>query len=241
VYQPETYASLGLLGGFECYCGGERVCLPRGPQRLLALLAIKGTGISRSAAAEELWPGSRRGRAAANLRSALSRIKNVSSARLIEEFGGQLYLAPGVVVDVRSFTGRARGIIAGPVACGEESSPEHMIAMLSRELLPDWYDDWLMVARERWSELRLHALEALARQLMLTQNWLNALEAALAAAAIEPVRETAHRLIVEIHIAEGNAGCALKHFQRYRRLLQRELDARPSTKMTQLINGLQSA
>jgi len=112
--------------------------------------------------------------------------------------------------------------------------------MLSRDLLPDWYDEWLLADRERWNELRLHALEALARQLMEAGKWLSALQAALAAAAIEPIRESAHRVIMEIHIAEGNCGCALKHYQQYRRLLRQEVGATPSWRMDELIDGLQS-
>ena len=29
------------------------------------------------------------------------------------------------------------------------------------ELLPDWYDDWVLLERERFRQLRLHALDAL--------------------------------------------------------------------------------
>src|SRR6266700_2866149 len=32
---------------------------------------------------------------------------------------------------------------------------------LSADLLPDWYDDWLLLEQERFRQLRMHALEAL--------------------------------------------------------------------------------
>jgi DNA-binding SARP family transcriptional activator len=111
-------------------------------------------------------------------------------------------------------------------------------AALSQELLPDWCDDWLLLERERWDQARLHALETLARQLMSTERFLPALEAALVAVAIEPIRESAHRAVIEIHLAEGNSACAMKHYQRYRGLLHRELGVAPSRRMIRLIEPL---
>jgi DNA-binding SARP family transcriptional activator len=61
---------------------------------------------------------------------------------------------------------------------------------------------------------------------------------ALAAIAIDPIRETAHRIVVEVHIAEGNVASAIKRYQGYRDLLQREVRVAPSPRMTQLIQDL---
>jgi len=109
---------------------------------------------------------------------------------------------------------------------------------LSRELLPHWSDDWLILERERWDQLRLHTLESLAQQLRTAGRYLPALQTALAAIAIEPIRETAHRIVIEVHIAEGNVASALKHYQHYRAILQRELGVGPSQRMVQLVRAL---
>ncbi|MFD8726316.1 hypothetical protein ACFV2H_52615 [Streptomyces sp. NPDC059629] len=37
------------------------------------------------------------------------------------------------------------------------------MADLSQVLLPGWDDEWLRLERERWDQLRLYALEALAQ------------------------------------------------------------------------------
>ena len=230
---------LSMLGGFEVTYGSQRVRLPLGAQRLLALLALGEAGISRGAAAEELWPASRRGRAGANLRAALSQGKTISSVDVIREFDSKLHIVESVEVDVGAATREARAIMDGSESRGGAAAQE-TIRVLSRDLLPAWFDDWLIVERELWNEVRLHALEALARQLLESGSSLAALEAAMAASAIEPVRESPHRLVMEIYIDEGNAGCALKHYQRYRRLLQRELCATPSARMHHLVDTLQS-
>jgi len=86
MHQVGSGTHLTLLGGFGVSCAGQRSQLPLGAKRLLALLALRAAGISRGAAAEELWPASRRGRAAANLRSALSQGKIIGQGRVIEEF-----------------------------------------------------------------------------------------------------------------------------------------------------------
>jgi DNA-binding SARP family transcriptional activator len=231
---------LSLLGGFHASLSGERIRLPLGAQRLLALIAVRDGGISRCAGAEELWPGSRRGRAAANLRAAISPCRRIGRAEVIEEFDGLMQLAEWVEVDVRELVREAHAVVDDAPPPDQGSSDEQLIQGLSQELLPGWHDDWLVVERERWDNVRLHALETLAQRLMRARRYLTAHEAALAAAVIDPLRESAHRIAMEIYISEGNAGCALKHYQRYRWLLQRELGVNPSQKMSQLVDGLTS-
>ncbi|MGW2426724.1 bacterial transcriptional activator domain-containing protein [Streptomyces sp. NPDC001709] len=86
--------------------------------------------------------------------------------------------------------------------------------------------------------MRLYALEGLAQRLLSAQRYLPALQAALAAAAIDPIRETAHRIIIEIHLAEGNLASAVRSYHHYEAYLQRELGVSPSPQMTDLLPGL---
>jgi DNA-binding SARP family transcriptional activator len=53
----------------------------------------------------------------------------------------------------------------------------------------------------------------------------------IAAIRLEPLRETAHRTLVEIHLAEGNLSEACRQFERYQRLLREELGVEPSDSM----------
>src|SRR6266571_3495035 len=54
---------------------------------------------------------------------------------------------------------------------------------LSIDLLPYWYEDWVLVERERFRQLRLHALEALCEQLTALGRFDHAVEAGIAAVA----------------------------------------------------------
>jgi len=232
---------LALLGGFECLCAGTRVALPLGAQRLVALLALDKHGMRRATAGELLWPDSTRGRAAANLRSALWRGKRVGDMTVIDCAGPRLRLASAVSVDLHELSFRVRDIANPTYHVPAINGWRGLVDDLTRELLPDWSEDWLLYERERWDQLRIHALEGIGQQLKSEAYYLAALQTALATITIEPTRETAHRLLIEVYIAEGNFASALKHYQRYRRQLQRELGLAPSQQMDQLVRPLMSS
>ncbi|WP_157869990.1 MULTISPECIES: bacterial transcriptional activator domain-containing protein [unclassified Streptomyces] len=150
----------------------------------------------------------------------------------------RLRLAPVVEVDLHAVRGLARGAVAdGP----PPPDPDALVESLGEELLPRWPDEWLVLERERWDQVRLHALESLAQRLRRDGEYLAALQTALTATEIDPIRETAHRILIEIHIAEGNTACAVKRYKDYQRLLRRELAVEPSPLMTRLVQDLTSA
>lgn len=229
---------LALLGGFECIYEGHSILLPLGSQRLLALLALRRSGVHRTVAGERLWHDSPPERAAANLRSALWRGKRLGNTTIIESVGPRLRLAPTVDVDLHQILDQHDALAHHGQSCHSISHHLPLVDVLTRRLLPEWSDDWMMLERGRWEEFRLHALENLAGQL-LTEGWyLDALHTALAATSIEPIRETARRIVIEVYLAEGNTASALKYYQHYRELLRHELGVEPSTRLDQLVQGL---
>jgi DNA-binding SARP family transcriptional activator len=54
-------------------------------------------------------------------------------------------------------------------------------------------------------------------------------------AAAEPLRESAHRILIRIHLAEGNSAEALAQYHRFRALLHDELGLEPSAEMRALV------
>jgi DNA-binding SARP family transcriptional activator len=228
---------LNLLGGFECAYATGKAFLPIGAQRLLALLAVREGGVQRVSAAERLWPDSSPSRAAGNLRSALWRSRRIAEIPVVECVGPRLRLSPSVRVDLWDVRRQIHEFLEGKPLLGDRNG-RCLVTALSQELLPDWNDDWLVLERDRWDQMRLHALEGVAKRLLSGEQYLDALQTALAAVAVEPIREAAHRIVIEIHLAEGNAGCALQHYQRFRAQLQRELGVAPSPRMTRLANAI---
>ncbi|MFB6616866.1 BTAD domain-containing putative transcriptional regulator [Streptomyces sp. NPDC056367] len=226
---------LEILGSFQVTCGGRRIAISTGAQRLLALLALHRKGTHRRSAAEQLWPDCTCCRAAANLRSALCRARRIGSAPVIDIADHSLALTPSLSVDFHDGCDSARRIVAGDVAARDG---DRLVADLSQALLPGWDDEWLILERERWDQLRLYALEALAQRFQSEGRHLSALQTSLAAICIDPLRETPHRIAVEVHLAEGNVACAVKRYQEYRRLLQVELKVAPSPLLTRLVCDL---
>ncbi|MER7541205.1 BTAD domain-containing putative transcriptional regulator [Streptomyces sp. NPDC097704] len=231
--------SLELLGDFELVCSGQRVRVPLGAQRLLAFLGLQSDGVHRGAAAQQLWPDYPCHRAAANLRSALCQGRRTGCVPLVDCIGQRLRLSPLVRVDLHTVGVGARKIVDGPGP--PPGDAEAFIDDLTQELLPGWTDEWLDLDRERWNQLRLYALESLAQRLLTAGQYLPALQAALTAIAIDPIRETAQRTVIEIHLAEGNVASAVLRYQHYSDFLLRELHVSPSPHMTNLLQGLLSA
>jgi DNA-binding SARP family transcriptional activator len=225
---------LTLLGGFELTHERTLVATPLGAQRLLVYLALQDGGVHRAVAAERLWPDSSPARAGANVRSALWRGRQVGTEPVIECHGPRLHLVGSVAVDLRELLAELALNLRDPSSAAVGS----LVDPLRRELLPDWAEDWLTLERERWNQTRLHGLERLAQCLLSQERYLEALQTALGAVAIEPIREAAHRIVIEVHIAEGNVASAIRHYHQYRTLLQHELGVAPSPRMAQLIRPL---
>lgn len=230
--------TLSLLDAFELWFGDEPVALPPSAQRLLALLALHERPLLRPFVAGTLWLDAPEERAAANLRSSLWRL-NRPGHRLVETTNLQLRLAPEVRVDIRETAQLAHMLITHADGW-HEAELDLARSQLSGELLPDWYEDWVLIERERLRQLSLHALEALGERLLEAGRLGDALETALAAVALEPLRESAHRLLIRIHLEEGNAGEAIRQFRFCTNLFRDQLGVAPSQRLGDLLANVTS-
>jgi DNA-binding SARP family transcriptional activator len=226
--------SLRLLGGFELRVGARPVTLSLGPQRLLAYLALHARPATRSSVAGTLWPEAAEDRAAANLRSTLWRIRRIGLP-LVASSGAYLRLEPSVRLDLHESIGAARRILDASAA-GADLDALGDVA-LTGDVLPDWDDDWALLERERFRQIRLHALERRCELLRSAGRTEEAIEAGLAVVAAEPLRETAHRALIRAHLAEGNRVEALRQFALYRRLMRDELGLDPSPDISDLVGA----
>lgn len=225
---------LTLLNGFSLSSGDGHVVLQPSGNRLLAFLAMQRQPVLRSFVAGTLWPDSDDQRATANLRTTLWRLPR---RELVFSTNNSLALDPRVSVDARRVISQARRLVDGNV----ESWDPNDLDLMSGELLPDWCDDWLMIERERFRQLRIHALERVGDQLMTAGRFDRAIDIGLAAVAAEPLRESGHRLVIRAHLAEGNRGDALRQYRTFSKLLRDELGIGPSDLMDGLIGPLRSA
>jgi DNA-binding SARP family transcriptional activator len=226
---------LHLLGAFKLILNQQVVPVPTGSQRLIAFLALDDRLLPRMYVAGVLWPDVPTGRANANLRAGLWRLP--APCRLVVELSAQYLRLADITVDVRDATALAEQLLDRSQLCtnGQLGSCARM--KLSAELLPTWYDeDWVLVERERFHQLRLHALEALCERLITAGRYGEAIDAGLAVVAAEPLRESAHRALIKAHLAEGNQGEACRQYQLCREILRDELGVEPSDALRELLS-----
>jgi DNA-binding SARP family transcriptional activator len=114
------------------------------------------------------------------------------------------------------------------------------VTPLKGDVLPGWYDDWVLFARERYRQLRVRALEILSAALCGAGLYADAIEMALSAIEADPLRESSHRALINVCIAEGNPADAIREFESYRGLLARELGVSPSRAIEKLVEPLRA-
>jgi DNA-binding SARP family transcriptional activator len=227
-----TNVRLTLIDSFELSYDGEPARVPLCSQRLVAYLALHERPLLRIHVAGTLWLHSSENRSYANLRTALWRLGGARKA-VVEATTSHVGLSRAVVVDVRRMAALARDVLERP-----EQADELERSDLDGDLLPDWYDDWVLVERERLRQLRLHALERLAENAIRRRRYGQAIDIALSAIRADPLRESAHRILIRAHAAEGNNGLAVRQYREYCRIVREQLELGPSRELRELVAGI---
>jgi DNA-binding SARP family transcriptional activator len=222
---------LCLLGQFDLVLCDETVSVPLRCQQVLALLALRDRPVERRSLCAALWPDEPPERCRNNLRTTIWRLRQLDGGLVLVD-GTHLRLSPAVDLDVSRAMAQARDAIdAGRL------SPDLDLRLLSFDLLEDWDDEWVILERERFRQLRMHALETISVQLSRQGAHSLAVEAGLGAISAEPFRESAHRALIEAFIGEGNLVEAIRQYQRFSDLAA-ELGIMPSPRLTALMGEL---
>lgn len=231
-YQRATGTVVHLFDGPYVTMEGRRFDVPEGSKRLLAFVALRNRHLERRYAAGALWPHGDDHRAAGNLRSALWRLRGAGIDILVTD-KWSLSLMACVEVDAQLMLDWADRIVSTePDLSDLAVVPQHVDAL---DLLPGMYDDWAIMERERVRQRMLHALESLSRHLVAVQRFSDAIEAAITAVSADPLRESAQRVLIEAHAAEGNWGEARRTFCSFRDLVRAELGVEPSRALTSFV------
>jgi DNA-binding SARP family transcriptional activator len=221
--------SVTLLGGFSLTVDGDAVDLPTSSQRLVAALALDDRW-SRTRLAHTLWPRTAEHRALARLRTGIWRLNQIADD-LVRARGTTIELNPDIEVDVHRLLRAGRAVLRSDHGADDDID----MVLDGGELLPDWAEDWLLTDRERLRQLRLHVLDGLSRRLSQDGNYGLALEVAHTALRTDAARESAHRRIISIHVAEGNLREARRAYDACRLALRRDADAEPSSAVVDLL------
>ena len=208
--------------------------LPGRQGRLLfAYLVLNRTrGCPRDELIDVLWPEGPPAAADSALSALLSKLRRALGEGVLTGRGELRLHLETARVDIEA---SAAAILEAEAAM--ESGDHTLAAERAREalstdlqtFLPDAEGGWAAEQRRELETIRLRALETLAEAgLRQGGRELGAAEqAARAAIAAAPFRESAHRLLMEVHEAAGNPAEALRAFEELRSLLREELGTTP--------------
>jgi DNA-binding SARP family transcriptional activator len=193
----------------------------------LALSTTRTNDIDRRLLGERLWPDSPADRSGASLRTALWRIRTADEG-LVHTERDRVSLGRGVAVDVHRF----RCLVARSQCTDFEPLPEELELVIDAvDLLPAWDDGWLHLVREQMRQMRLTALESAAHRLSGQGRYFQAIELMLTVIASEPFRESAHAMLIDAHLGQGNMADARWHLLTFARDLWSELNVHPSPEL----------
>jgi DNA-binding SARP family transcriptional activator len=229
------HSQLVMMDGFSLRSGGAIRRLPASAQRLVAFVALQGRAVSRQRAAFTLWPDASETHAYGSLRTALFRLRAVCPGGSVLESRDDFELSASVGVDVR----RVYELAARIESLGDRAGEAKELGLLLEggELLPDWYEDWVLVERERFHELRVRALETLCELHLASGEMAAAIGCASAAVRADPLRESSRRMLIHALLVEGNRVEALAHHSQFRQLLE-PLGLVPSPRFDEVVGGL---
>ena len=230
---------LYLLGGFECRSGtGDLLTFPTSKVRaLLAYLATNPEqGHRRDNLADFLWGDGTAGEGRANLRKALSRLRQSlpGDARdCLAVDRNQLAVRPGgVEVDVRQFLRLA--------ADGTPGTMERAADLYRGALLEGFadcgeaFEQWLLAERRRLDETLHEVLRRLLDHYVVTGAIDRAIQVALRLIALDPLQESVHRTLIRLYMYQDRVGAALDQYRRCRDVLERELGVPPDPETERL-------
>jgi WD40 repeat protein/DNA-binding SARP family transcriptional activator len=227
-----------LLGQFDVRLDGKRVLLPsRAGQSLLAYFALTaGTAQRREKLAGMFWPDSSEDTARKNLRQELWRIRKAITPQKTE--GTDYLLAEDFTI---TFNPQADYWL--DVAQFEKLGPEiealtSGLALYQGELMPGFYDEWVLLERERIRSVFDNKMEQLLAHLIMAERWTAAQEQAERWLALGSSLEPAYRALMLVYGARGDMAKVSTIYQQCMTALDEQLGLEPSPETRALYDGL---
>jgi SARP family transcriptional regulator, regulator of embCAB operon len=214
---------LNLFQRWQLTDGQAEVSIASRQQRVVSALAIYGAR-NRSYISGLLWPNSTEPRAMESLRVSLHLLSRQVPGLIVTD-GLVLSLTTELKVDVHDFLRQAK-YCEQPDAYG--SHADCLSYLLHAELLPGWYEDWVVFEQERIRRVRLCGLLTHAKRWLEREEAEKAIHAAGCALELEPLHETCVRYLMQAELRMGNRAGALRTFRSFQTRLSSDLGLVPS-------------
>jgi SARP family transcriptional regulator, regulator of embCAB operon len=200
---------------------------------LLRILALgDGRPIRADLLTEMLWPDAPSVKARNRLRTALSQIRMTLGDHSVLRRHPEGYQLTGALLDAHLFAEMARRA-ATAMQRGDHAAVIPIAVAAERLYRGDFHADdddsaWAITERHRFQRLRRTLACDAAEAALMEQRVRDALAYASLAVQVDPMNETAHRLLMRAQAAMGEVPEALRDFESYRRRLADELGVDPS-------------
>jgi DNA-binding SARP family transcriptional activator len=224
-----------LLGQFEVRLDGIAIDIPsRTEQSLLAfLISNPGTSFRREQLAGMFWPESSDENAKGYLRQATWRLrkalKDASPQTPDIIHSNKINLAFNHNI---SFWVDALALEKGQGQTVQELLEE--TSLYQGELLPGFYDDWVILERERLRTFFDRKMHRLLQGLISDESWEVVIEQAERWISLGEIPEPAYRALMIAYSSLGDKGKALTTFMRCLDALEQELGVGPAEETVQL-------
>ena len=226
-----------LLGKFEVRVDGRAVEIQlRAAQSLLAYLLLNaGTEQRREQVAGLIWPDMTDAKAKDNLRHTLWVIRKALGNRdylLTDDLSVSFNMTLDYWLDTALLDRKTTGA----------ESADDLIAIVSAfggELLPGFYDDWVVLERERLQAAFERKMALLLDKLVETQRWPEVLEWGEKWIALGQVPEPAYRALMSAHAGLEDMASVATIYQRCVEALKNELGVEPAAQTRALYERLQ--
>jgi DNA-binding SARP family transcriptional activator len=115
------------------------------------------------------------------------------------------------------------------------------IELYRGELLPGYFEAWILPERERLAEALHQALKQLTTVAVQAGDHHQALQWARRAVSIDPLRAEAHHDLIRLLAAAGQPAAALRHYQELEQILAREFGVEPAPEMRTTVEEIRSS
>jgi DNA-binding SARP family transcriptional activator len=224
---------ISLLGGVAVRGRGT----PAAPRAigLLTFLALNADAPqSRSHLAGTFWPDSTDAQARTNLRRELHQLRNIldDDTCLVAEANTLAWRdVEGYRVDVRVFLGEGAAALDAAERGELEDLVRHGTAAVDAyrgPLLPGWYDDWVLAARETLQQQCLDVCDRVVAAVARAGDPARGLALARRRIQLAPLEEPGYRQLMDLQAASGDRAGAMTTYHRCASVLEQELGMSPS-------------
>jgi DNA-binding SARP family transcriptional activator len=221
-------------------------------QELLSYLLIhRDRPHSREALASLLWGDSSTEKSKKYLRQALWHLhaalnsgnENGTDVLLVDHDWLGLNPCSNLWTDVADFESAfagAEGIVGRQLDAQKAQALRDAVSLYSDDLLPGYYQDWILFERERLQNMYLLMLDKLIVYLQFQGEYEVPQGYATTILRYDPARERTHRQLMHLYSLAGDRTSALRQFERCVLALKQELGVKPEKKTVELYERIKS-